>query len=86
MDGSSKSRLGPAAIGGVLLNLNGFFLCVFFYHIGWEDSNVAKILAIEKALCLLISKPRFWFLKSGIMLEFVSLIVVSWVLSQDKYP
>ena len=37
-------------------NSNGDFLCILSYHIGLEESNMAKINAIAKALEILVSK------------------------------
>lgn len=51
VDGSSITRkAGAAGIGGVLEDSQENFLCIFPYSIGVADSNVAELMAIEKAL------------------------------------
>lgn len=50
VDGSSKGKLGPAGIGGVLRDDKGRVLAKFAAHTGIRDSNEAEILAIVTAL------------------------------------
>lgn len=86
MDGSLQGKPGPAAIGSVLHDSNGFVLCIFSCPIGVEDSNTAAFLAITKALSLLVSRPEVCPPVSGILLESDSLVVISWASSHDNLP
>ncbi|XVF48928.1 hypothetical protein PTKIN_Ptkin03bG0227800 [Pterospermum kingtungense] len=55
VDGSSFGKPGPAGIGGVLRNHVETELICFSKHVGMEDSNVAEIMAITKALVLFLA-------------------------------
>ena len=49
VDGSSRVKLEPAGIGGVLRDFNGRVLCFFSFSMGILDSNEADVLASKKA-------------------------------------
>ncbi|KAK3219761.1 hypothetical protein Dsin_013731 [Dipteronia sinensis] len=69
VDGSSRSKPGPAGIGGVLRNS--------------DESNTTVIMAIHKALELCAS--RSILLDKDIIIVSDSMVVVSWVNKTDDF-
>ena len=55
MDGSAKGKPKPAGIGSVLRYCNVVVKVVFSKFIGVVNSNVAKLLAVQKALKLFVT-------------------------------
>lgn len=79
MDGSSKDKLGPAGIGGVLRDSSGIILADFVVSVGIRDSNEAEFLAMVFALEL--SPEREWLQTGSLILESDSRIAFSWARS-----
>ncbi|XWS74507.1 hypothetical protein CRYUN_Cryun01aG0003800 [Craigia yunnanensis] len=52
VDGSSKSKLGPAGIGGVLKDCSAKVKVVFSEAVGLVDLNVTELIAVSEALCI----------------------------------
>lgn len=50
VDGATRGKPGPTAIGGILRNNNGEVLFRFSKNVGVCDSNEAEVLAILEAL------------------------------------
>ncbi|XVF70923.1 hypothetical protein PTKIN_Ptkin11bG0201000 [Pterospermum kingtungense] len=82
VDGSSRGKLGPAGIGGILIDHMRQVLIRFSKAIGIEDSNAAEYLAIRKALLIFISSP--WVHIRKFCVESDSMNVVNWVFDPSK--
>ena len=50
VDGSAKSKPGPAGIGGVLRDNLSVVKMIFSKSVGIEDSNMAELLAVREAM------------------------------------
>ncbi|XWS48374.1 hypothetical protein CRYUN_Cryun13aG0071000 [Craigia yunnanensis] len=55
IDGSSRGKLGPVGIGGVLRDNTAAIKLVFSKAIGVANSNVAELLAVREALSVYTS-------------------------------
>ena len=55
VDCSSKGKPGPSGIGGVLRDSNEKVLCMFSFHIGILDSNIAELWAIKRSTELIVA-------------------------------
>ncbi|KAK2654365.1 hypothetical protein Ddye_014221 [Dipteronia dyeriana] len=49
-DGSALGKPGPASIEGELKDNSGKILCMFSFYVGVQESNLAEVLAIHKAV------------------------------------
>lgn len=76
VDASGKEDKRKAAIGGVLRNSNGNFLCLFSSPIPIMDINNAEILAIHRAIKLPKSCDRISYTK--LIIESDSANAVKW--------
>ncbi|KAK2644836.1 hypothetical protein Ddye_020031 [Dipteronia dyeriana] len=83
VDGSSRGKPGLAGIGCVLCNENGRVLCLFLAHVGIEDSNTTKIMAIHRALQLCVTKPAL--IGRDIVIIIDSKVAVSWINNMEVY-
>ncbi|KAK2639286.1 hypothetical protein Ddye_027081 [Dipteronia dyeriana] len=77
VNGSVRGKPGPAGIGGVLRDFTGKFLCMFSLYVAVLDSNLAELLAIEKACSLVVSN---WALY-GLLIDIASdsKVAVYWI-------
>ncbi|KAK3220724.1 hypothetical protein Dsin_014694 [Dipteronia sinensis] len=75
-DDSTRSKSGPAGIGGVMRDSNGRTLCLFSEYVGHLDANSIENMAILKALTLCTSNPEI--LKRNVVIVSDSKIAVSW--------
>ena len=60
-----KTRSGRCHVGGVIRNLEGYVLGLFYKHIGTSDSNFAEFCAIREALTILAPselKETYWLI------------------------
>ncbi|KAK3170526.1 hypothetical protein Dsin_000142 [Dipteronia sinensis] len=79
--GSVVGKPGPAGVGGVLRDFNGKILCLFSYHMGILNSNVAELWAIKIAMDLCLSNPMITGRSISIVSD--SKVAVSWVNEGD---
>ncbi|KAK3230293.1 hypothetical protein Dsin_002174 [Dipteronia sinensis] len=81
VDGSARGKPGLTGIRGILWDMEGKVHCLFSFLVGSKDSNMTKILAIQKAcqLCALNTV----LLGSNITIVSDSKVVVSWVNNND---
>ncbi|KAK3210490.1 hypothetical protein Dsin_015196 [Dipteronia sinensis] len=76
VDGSVKGKNGPAGIGGVLRDSRGKILCTFSSYVGIQEPNTTELLAIQKAVDMVMSKPNLG--KIRILVVSDSKVAVSW--------
>lgn len=76
MDGTRRGKPGLAGIGGDIRNEKGEVLHLFSKHVGIQDSNEAKILAILEALHIFYS-----LYQQLLIVESDSSNAISWVTS-----
>ncbi|XVF86520.1 hypothetical protein PTKIN_Ptkin18bG0047600 [Pterospermum kingtungense] len=67
MNGFAVGKQGYAGIGGLLRDHQESVLIRFSKFIGVEDSNVAELVAIRKALVLFLSSP--WAFDRELIIE-----------------
>ncbi|KAK3220760.1 hypothetical protein Dsin_014730 [Dipteronia sinensis] len=81
VDGSILGKPGPTGVGGLLRDFNEKILCLFSFHLGFLDSNAAKIWTVKTALDLCLSIPNL----RGRFISIVSdsKVAVSWVNNGD---
>ncbi|XWS10417.1 hypothetical protein CRYUN_Cryun39dG0075400 [Craigia yunnanensis] len=80
----SKGKLGPTGIGGVLRDNLLVVKMVFSKSVGMEDSNMAELLAVRKAMCLFISSC--WAPSHKLIIESDSSNVVNWIHNPQSVP
>ncbi|KAJ9189545.1 hypothetical protein P3X46_000825, partial [Hevea brasiliensis] len=74
------------SIGGVLRDGAGSFICIFSCHAGWDDTNMAEVMAIEKALHLSSTFPGLCCYDYPLIIESDSTNAISWVKCLEFAP
>ncbi|KAK3217752.1 hypothetical protein Dsin_011722 [Dipteronia sinensis] len=77
VDGSARGKPGPAGIRGVLRDSSGKILCTFSSFVGHQESNMTELLAIQKAVEIVMSNPILR--DKQIVVVSDSKVVVSWI-------
>lgn len=84
VDASSKPSSSSSAIGGVLRDHSGNFVCIFSRPVPFMDINQAEILAIHRALQITSTNSRFS--ESPIIVESDSSNAVKWCNNPEGGP
>ncbi|KAF2296629.1 hypothetical protein GH714_000713 [Hevea brasiliensis] len=77
---------GVGAIGGMLHDSCGVFVCLLSCRAGIVDSNTAELMAIHKAIELCFSLPTICFSALKIYIESYSKFALSWVKHPESAP
>lgn len=76
VDASTSMNLSRSAVGGVLRNHLGVFMCLFSCLIPHMEINSAEVWVIHRAINIILSKDEFR--RHEVIIESDSLNIVSW--------